>query len=89
MDANSLTDQLFDILEGMLLENRAQDVALSLAFQLLPASEQAKVATALDRARVDERDHAAVQNVLARYRNQSLERTLAELQKVNWKKNQP
>lgn len=82
-----LTDQLFDILEGLVLENRAQDVALSLAFQLLPAKEQAEVASALNRAKVDQATREAVQKILARYRHQSLARTLEELKKANWKKN--
>ena len=87
MDANSLTDQLFDILEDLLLDNRNLDAALALAVQLLPASERAKVDAALNQSKEDPKTREAVRNVLARYRNQSLERTLAELQKANWKKN--
>lgn len=80
-----LTDQLFDVLEDLLIENRALVGALSIAKQFLPLPAQARVDECVSQIVSDARIHGEIRDKLAQYRNQSLERTLEELKKKNWK----
>lgn len=85
MDAKSLTDQLFDILEDLLIENQTLDAALATAKQFLPPKAQVEIDAFVQQTKSDPDLHAMVQRRVALYREQPLSKSLAELRRKNWK----
>ena len=83
--ADELTDQLFDILEDFIAENRALTLALSEALAHLPESAQVEIRRLVDSALSDSNVRAAVRRTVAQYKSQPLSRTLRELRKGTWR----
>ncbi|MGD0790669.1 MAG: hypothetical protein ABR920_02760 [Terriglobales bacterium] len=83
--ADELTDQLFDILEDFIVENRALHAALALSLERLPEPERSEIDSYFRQVSTDQDVHAAVQRTVARLKNQPLARTLRELRKGNWR----
>ena len=87
MDANSLTDQLFDILEDLLIENRALLAAIREAKLHLPEAAQRELDRFVQQALSDSGTHEAVGRDVSQYKNQSLQTTIAQLRAEKRKKN--
>lgn len=81
----SLTDQMFGILESLLIENCSLTAALNLAKTYLPPAAQQELDALFRETLSDPEMLDTVANKIVRYRNQPLERTLEELRPVDRK----
>ena len=85
-EKNDLIQVLFGILEDLVIENQALNLALQIALQSVSAGAAEKIAAAFDQAKADPTLGEAVERKLAQYKRQSLADTLRQLQQeTDWK----
>jgi hypothetical protein len=82
----SLTNQLIDQLEELLIENKALEAALGVVKQFIPQAAQQRVEATLRQIKSDAKIREVVHRGLAQYRDQSLESTVEQIVKRDLKK---
>lgn len=80
------TDQMLDILEDLVIENRVLVAAIGAAKKHLPEAAQQEIDRFVQQALSDPKQHSIVEDDVQQYRNQSLERTVEQLRKKYPKK---
>jgi hypothetical protein len=85
MADDELIDQLFEIFEDFVIQNRALTAALKDALAHLPEGAQAEIRRSVESTLSDEGLHAMVRSTVAQCRNQPLSLTLQKLRIGAWR----